>query len=66
MRQLHAMARAVRRDRWDQTSALRADLSNMWGGNVHPDQLNPLREYERPQRDGKAIVADLVSTFVGL
>jgi len=38
----------------------------MWGGNVHPDQLNPLRDYQRPPRDGKAIVADMVSAFVGL
>lgn len=60
------MARARRRDLWDQTSALRADLSNMWGGSVHPDQLNPLREYQRPKRDGKAIIADMISAFVGI
>lgn len=62
------MAKARRRDLWDQTAALRADLRNMFSQSrtVHPDELNPLREHRRPPRDGKAIVKNLVAAFVGL
>ena len=64
------MAKAKRRDTWDPVAALRADIRNMFrseGGKVfHPDELHPLRNYERPRPDKKKIVQNLTAAFVGI
>lgn len=64
------MARSKRRDLWDQTSALRSDIRNMFRSEgvaaVHPDELNPLRVYEPPTRNDESDVGSFISAFVGL